>query len=257
MTNSNLSSDTTKIPLTKPNFFRNIAGYFKVRTRQFIYFSFVLGIYLIDLILDVKTWSIRRMFWGRSSFYRTSFHLMISTITIIALISGVSSRLNIISANDTQGLDLTSGVIGRQDIFSQSGTAESISSVSEDEVDYRIFRHKVQEGETLSQISELYGISSNSIRWANQLTSDNIKVGQVVRIPEIDGAFVKVKSGDTLESIAARNSGNIADILDLNSNIIDYRNPVLTEGMEVFIPGGEIPLPTPTKKPYVYAYQPE
>ena len=256
MTNSNLSSDTTKIPLTKPNFFRNIAGYFKVRTRQFIYFSFVLGIYLIDLILDVKTWSIRRMFWGRSSFYRTSFHLMISTITIIALISGVSSRLNIISANDTQGLDLTSGVIGRQDIFSQSGTAESISSVSEDEVDYRIFRHKVQEGETLSQISELYGISSNSIRWANQLTSDSIKVGQVVRIPEIDGAFVKVKSGDTLESIAARNSGNIADILDLNSNIIDYRNPVLTEGMEVFIPGGEIPLPTPTKKPYVYAYQP-
>ena len=93
------------------------------------------------------------MFWGRSSFYRTSFHLTISIITIVALISGVSSRLNIISANDTQGLDLTSGVIGRQDIFSQSGTAESISSVSEDEVDYRIFRHKVQEGETLSPVS--------------------------------------------------------------------------------------------------------
>lgn len=239
-----------------PNIFRHLFKYFKVRSRQLTVFSYISILYLLELVFDLKTWSVRRMFWGRSSFYRTSFHFMISVITILALLSGVSSRLNILSASDSQGLDLTSGVIGRQDIFSQSGTAESISSISEDETDYRVFRHKVQEGETLSQISDLYGISSNSIRWANQLPNDTIKSGQVLRIPEIDGAFVKVKKGDTLESIAARNNGNVADILDLNSNIIDYTNPVLNEGMEVFIPGGEIPLPTPTRRSYIYALQP-
>ena len=229
--------------------------YIQLRVRQTVLFAYVLFVYLFEVVLNLKTWSVKRMFWGRSSFYRTAFHSIISAITIIALISGVSSRLNILSATETQGLDLTSGVIGRQDLISQSGTAESISSISEDEVDYRIFRHKVQEGETLSQISELYGISPNSIKWANQMTSDNIRPEQVLRIPEIDGAFVKVRAGDTLETIAARNNGNVADIIDLNSNIIDYRNPVLREGMEVFIPGGEIPLPTPTRRPGVYAIQ--
>ncbi len=234
------------------SFFDHLYSFSKIRSRQILVFSYIFLIFVSEVVFDLKTWSIRRMFWGRSSFYRSSFHIIISVITIGALLSGVSTRLNILSASETQGLDLSAGLIGRQDLFSQSGTAESISSISEDEVDYRIFRHKVQEGESLSGISELYGISANSIRWANQLSNDNIKVGQVLRIPEIDGAFVKVKTGDTLESIAAQNNGNVADIIDLNSNIIDYRNPVLTPGMEVFIPGGEIPLPTPTRKVFAF-----
>jgi len=240
-----------------PNIVLHLLDYLRVRTRQLSVFSYVFLIHLGNLVFDLKTWSVRRMFWGRSSFYRTSFHVIVSIITIIALLSGVSSRLNILSANEPQGLDLTSGVIGRQDIISQSGTAESISSISEDEVDYRIFRHKVQAGETLSQIAELYSINPNSIRWANQMSSDSIRPDQILRIPEIDGAFVKVKSGDTLEAIATRNNGNVADILDLNSNVIDYRNPVLHEGMEIFIPGGEIPLPTPTRRAGVYAVRPK
>lgn len=238
------------------DFLRDILSYFRLRFRQIWIFSYVGVIFIAESLVDIKDWSIQRMFWGRSSFYRTSFHIVIAVVTVGALFSGVSTRLNIISATETQGLDLSSGVIGRQDIISQSGTAESISSISEDEVDYRIFRHKVQAGESLSEISELYNISSNSIRWANGLPNDQIKAGQVLRIPEIDGAFVKVAEGDSLEAIASKNNGNVADIIDLNSNILDYRNPVLKPGMELFVPGGEIPLPTPTRRPYVYAYNP-
>lgn len=234
-------------------FFSHLFSFLRIRARQVIIFTYIFFVFLAEIIFDLKTWSIRRMFWGRSSFYRSSFHIIISIVTIGALLSGVSTRLNILSASETQGLDLSAGLIGRQDLFSQSGTAESISTISEDEVDYRIFRHKVQEGESLSGISELYGISSNSIRWANQLANDSIKTGQVLRIPEIDGAFVKVKAGDTLETIAAKNNGNVADIIDLNSSVIDYRNPVLTPGMEVFIPGGEIPLPTPTRRVFAFS----
>lgn len=254
------TSDNTKQVISSdekpPSIFVHLIKYFKIRGRQFTVFSYVLVLYIREVLMDLKTWSVRRMFWGRSSFYRTSFHLIISIITITALLSGVSTRLNILSANEPQGLDLTSGVIGRQDIISQSGTAESISSISEDEVDYRIFRHKVQTGETLSQIAELYSINQNSIRWANQMTNDSIKPDQILRIPEIDGAFIKVLPGDTLETIATRNNGNVADIIDLNSNIIDYRDPVLKEGMEIFIPGGEIPLPTPTRRTGIYAIAP-
>lgn len=241
---------------TPREFIREFITYVKLRARQVVIFSYVTLIFFWESLVDIKDWSIQRMFWGRSSFYRTSFHIFIAVVTIGALVSGVSTRLNTISAVETQGLDLSSGVIGRQDIISQSGTAESISSISEDEVDYRIFRHKVQSGESLSEIATLYSINPNSIRWANNLSDDTIKAGQVLRIPEINGAFVEVKAGDTLESIATANNGNVADIIDLNSNVLDYRDPQLQVGMEIFIPGGEIPLPTPTRRPYTYAYSP-
>lgn len=45
-------------------------------------------------------------------------------------------------------------------------------------------KHKINRGDTLSGIAQQYQISLNSLRSANKLTSDRIRVGQVLRIPE-------------------------------------------------------------------------
>lgn len=224
-------------------FAKSLASYLQIRTRQVSIFTVAAAEVILFIVSGLKSWLVRRMFWGRSSLYRTTFHLIVSIITISAVLSGVSTRLNIISASETEGLDLNSGILGKQDILSQSGTGESISIVSSNEPDYPVYKHIVQSGETLSEIAEIYKIKSSTIRWANNMSNDTIRPGQVLRIPGIDGAFVKVQRGDTLEKIASRNKGNVGDILDLNSGVLDTNNLVLKEGMELFIPGGEIPLP--------------
>ena len=46
------------------------------------------------------------------------------------------------------------------------------------------FEYKVQPGATLSAIAKAYGVSVNSIRKANELDNDLIRVGQVLYIPK-------------------------------------------------------------------------
>lgn len=235
-------------------FFIDISSYLKIRTRQIYFFGYAAFLIISGALSDIKAWSVRRMFWGRSSLYRSAFHTIVSIITIIAVLSGVTSRLNVAtSASETGSLDLASGILGRQDIFSQSGTVESLGALQETDTDYPVYKYVVQRDDTLSKIAKEYQINESTIKWANKLTSDTLKVGQVLTIPGIDGAFITVKDGDTLESIAKKHEGNVLDIIDLNSHIIDRRDPKVKVGMELFIPNGVIPAPPPVVRTYTRA----
>ena len=77
-----------------------------------------------------------------------------------------------------------------------------------------IIERKVKDGDTLSGIAKEYGISVETIRWANNLASDSIKPGQMLKILPVTGVAYAVKSGDTLESVAKKFSANAQAILD-------------------------------------------
>jgi len=63
--------------------------------------------------------------------------------------------------------------------------------------------YKVQAGDTLSEIAKNFGISVDTIRWANQsLTTHSLKPGQEIILLPVSGVVHKVKEGETLESIA-------------------------------------------------------
>ncbi|MEZ5489336.1 MAG: N-acetylmuramoyl-L-alanine amidase [Gammaproteobacteria bacterium] len=48
---------------------------------------------------------------------------------------------------------------------------------------YRSAEHRITRGETLSEIAQRYRVSLSRLRQANNLTSDTIRIGQVLRIP--------------------------------------------------------------------------
>ena len=89
-----------------------------------------------------------------------------------------------------------------------------------EEIDDNIYI--VKKGDTLYGIANKYGISVDELKAINNLTSNNLSVGQVLKIPEIieddvpnENIYI-VKSGDTLYSIANKYGMSVQELKDLN-----------------------------------------
>lgn len=92
-------------------------------------------------------------------------------------------------------------------------------------------------GDTTSKLARKFGVSANTIKWANNLTSDAIAVGKKLKIPPIDGIVYIVKAGDTISSIAAKYKSNKDQIVAFN----DLELSGLRKNMTIIIPGGVLP----------------
>lgn len=95
----------------------------------------------------------------------------------------------------------------------------------------------VREGDTLGEIAEMFGVSTNTIIWANDLKSKTLRVGQELVILPISGVRHTVKSGDTLQSIAKKYKADLDDIVSYNGIPVDAK---LTIGDTIIIPDGVI-----------------
>jgi surface antigen len=99
-----------------------------------------------------------------------------------------------------------------------------------------IVRYTVAEGDTLAAIAERFGVTSDSVRWSNGLTSSNVAAGLELLIPPVEGIVYKVKSGETAESLASRFRSDEAKIVAFN----DAELTGLVEGDTIVIPDGQI-----------------
>lgn len=102
----------------------------------------------------------------------------------------------------------------------------------------QVLEYTVQAGDALSFIASDYGVSINSIIWANNLTSaDSIQPGQILRIPPVTGVIHKVKKGDTVASIAKKYGVNEQKIMEFN-RLSGTGNLAIDE--EIIVPDGKI-----------------
>lgn len=111
--------------------------------------------------------------------------------------------------------------------------------------------YKVTEGETLSGIAKKYGISVDTIKWANKLEDvDTVKPGDMLKILPWTGVEIIVKSGDTLESLAKKYQSDAQAIVDFPFNDVpdDFS---LKTGQKLIIPDGQPPEVKAAPKPRV------
>ena len=93
-------------------------------------------------------------------------------------------------------------------------------------------------GDTLGGVAERFGLSLNSLLWANGLSfRSTLKIGQTLAIPPVDGVIHKVRSGDTLSSISRKYGADMENILSFNR--LASAND-LSIGEQLVIPGGKV-----------------
>lgn len=95
----------------------------------------------------------------------------------------------------------------------------------------------VHSGDTLSAIANMFGVSKNTIIWANDIKNGKVTPGDQLIILPISGVEYTVKSGDTLKSIATKLKGDVNEIASFN-NISPTGKLVV--GDTLIIPDGEI-----------------
>jgi murein DD-endopeptidase MepM/ murein hydrolase activator NlpD len=111
-----------------------------------------------------------------------------------------------------------------------------------------VLEHEVQQGETLSQIAEKYGLTVDSLLWANGLDSEKaqIKGGQQLKILPLDGVLHKVKKGDTVYSVAKKYEANPQAIVDYPFNTFSNDETfALAVGQTLMVPDGVMPKLSP------------
>ena len=134
------------------------------------------------------------------------------------------------------GGDIT--IVGESALLPESGPSGTLADM-EDGVnnDGQINIYVVREGDSVSQIAKMFGVSTNTIVWANDIGSGKIiKEGQQLVILPVSGLEYIIRKGDTLAKIAKKYSGNADEILEFNglSNA-----SVIAVGDIVIIPGGK------------------
>ena len=96
--------------------------------------------------------------------------------------------------------------------------------------------YTVKAGDSLYSIANKYGLSVNALKEYNNLTSNNLSIGQKLKIPNnsdtSSSTLYVVKQGDSLYSIARQFNTSVSDIMELNN----LKTSLLNIGMVLKIP---------------------
>lgn len=74
----------------------------------------------------------------------------------------------------------------------------------------------VQSGDTLYGIANKFNITVDELRKINNITTNTLSIGQMLKIPTVNSYTYTVQGGDTLYSIANKFNTTVADLINKN-----------------------------------------
>lgn len=129
-------------------------------------------------------------------------------------------------------------VSSRSAIAAHDDTVVSKPQIMQTDVKTRddIAVYTVKSGDTVADLANQYNVTSDSIRWSNDLSSwSTLRAGQELVIPPINGIVHTVAADDTPDSLAEQYQANKQKIISFNDAELDG----LPVGERIVIPNGE------------------
>lgn len=117
----------------------------------------------------------------------------------------------------------------------EEGALLGVSSPSAHVISARngVKTYKVQKGDTLSGVAANFGISMDTLKWANPGTRSLIQTGDALVIPPVDGIIYEVRAGDSPESITKKFRADAELVQKYNPG---YQKLFDTPGSKVVLP---------------------
>ncbi len=133
------------------------------------------------------------------------------------------------------GGDIT--VVDDSAFISDVGPSGTIADIESSNHQGKVSLYVSRPGDTIEQVAKMFGVSVNTILWANDLPrGTSLHSGQYLVILPIDGVQHVVKKGETLKSIAKKYKGDVDEIIEFNDLSADE---ALSAGDIVIIPNGK------------------
>lgn len=168
-----------------------------------------------------------------SSFLNSSFFLLV----IAAMVGGP-----IIAENNPFSNELPQNPAAFQTtVVSYNPYESSLGTIISAKPRDKVVDYEVLGGDTIASIAKKFDVSIDTIKWGNNLRSDTIKPGQIIKVPPGTGVVHKVASGDNIYTIAKKYNVDAQNIVNFPFNdFSDLETFALTPGQALFIPNGTI-----------------
>lgn len=135
--------------------------------------------------------------------------------------------------NQADSVSSQSSVVAQDDALVSKPQIMSTDIKTKDD----IVTYTVESGDSIGDLATRFGITSDSIRWSNDISSwQQLRAGQELVIPPINGIVHTVGSDDTPESLAERFQADKVQIVRFNDAELDG----LRVGEMIVIPNGEL-----------------
>ncbi|MBU1473158.1 M23 family metallopeptidase [Patescibacteria group bacterium] len=175
----------------------------------------------------------------RGSYQRPFLHISLTFLVIVGVASApilanaypgaIPSNLNDFTPPSAVAMSLD---------FSEYGVQTQVSEKPRDQV----IAYVVQQGDTLGHIAEKFGVSVDTIKWANDIKRDSLSIGQEIKIPPVTGIVLKVREGETVYTIAKKYKTDAQKIVNFPFNdFADLDTFALNIGQTLIVPDGVPP----------------
>lgn len=151
----------------------------------------------------------------------------------VAKLTDLPEASYVIDAADSAKLQIDAIVVEKDIVEKPQVITSTVKTIDD------VVEHTVIQGEKVSDLASKYGVSSDSIKWSNDLTTDTLTAGKILEIPPANGILYTIKDGDTIDRLAETYKSSKEQIIAFN----DAEIRGVTVGQKVFIPGGQKPAP--------------
>lgn len=179
-----------------------------------------------------------------ASIAASNYQVSTDQISQFYMVAEVADNLNLASAN-LASINYTTVSILQQNgqVVNETGKLQKPAMVDISNISRGVISYTVREGESMEQIAARYGLTTNQIRWSNNLKTTSISAGQTLLLPSVAGIIYTVKDGDTVESLASKYNSSVEQIISVNDL---EKDRTLKPNSVILLPSG---VPPETERP--------